>query len=256
MNLQEFFQLHPKVALAFSGGVDSSYLLYAAKKYGADICAYYVKSQFQPKFEYEDAMELIDKLDVKYRIINIDLLSNENIKMNSTERCYFCKKEIFSAIRESAINDGYEVIIDGTNYSDDESDRAGMRVLKDLSIYSPLRICSLTKDKIRELSKEAGLFTWDKPAYACLATRIQSGEIINEEKLSTTEKTENFMTSMGFKDFRIRTIGEIAKIEVSESQIELLMKNRNMILQELKKYYKTVVLDLEVRDEKRYPKTT
>ncbi len=250
MNLKEFFARYNKVALAFSGGVDSAYLLYAAKKYASDVCAYYVNSQFQPQFELDDAKKLAKELDVHLKILDLDLLSQDEINSNTSERCYYCKKEIFSAIIASALKDGYDVLIDGTNASDSSLDRAGMRVLEELSIYSPLRICGLKKDEIRQLSKEAGLFTWDKPAYACLATRIEMGEIISYKKLVNTEKSEDFLSSLGFKDFRVRMIGEIAKIEVLESQIDLLIKNRKLILNELKKYYKSVVLDMEVRDEK------
>ena len=175
MTLEEFFEEHPKIALAFSGGVDSSYLLYAASRCGADVAAYYVKSQFQPEFELRDAIELAHKLGVRMRLIEQDIVSCAEVTANPPDRCYYCKKHIMGAIRERSCADGYALIIDGTNASDDISDRPGYKALGEEGILSPLRICGLTKAEIRRLSHEAGLPTWDKPAYACLATRIASG---------------------------------------------------------------------------------
>ena len=178
MTLEEFFEEHPKIALAFSGGVDSSYLLYAASRCGADVAAYYVKSQFQPEFELRDAIELVHKLGVRMRLIEQDIVSCAEVTANPPDRCYYCKKHIMGAIRERSCADGYALIIDGTNASDDIADRPGYKALGEEGILSPLRICGLTKAEIRRLSHEAGLPTWDKPAYACLATRIASGEQI------------------------------------------------------------------------------
>ena len=176
--LQAFFTNNPKIALAFSGGVDSAYLLYAAKTFGADVKAYYVKTPFQPEFEYEDALRLAEQLGADMVTIHLDVLSDSAITENPKNRCYFCKKRIFTAILKQAKVDGYSLIIDGTNASDDASDRPGMVALQELSVRSPLRECCLTKEEIRRLSKEAGLFTHDKPAYACLATRIPTGTAI------------------------------------------------------------------------------
>ncbi len=136
MNLQEFFVENNKVAVAFSGGVDSSYLLYAAKKYGADVRAYYVKSAFQPLFEYEDAMKLVSDLDamglhVELTVLEVDVLGNDTVTANPSNRCYFCKQVIFGNIIEAAVRDGYEVLLDGTNASDDASDRPGMKALEE-----------------------------------------------------------------------------------------------------------------------------
>lgn len=204
MELPEFFALHPKAALAFSGGVDSAYLLYAALKCGADVRPYYVKSQFQPQFEYEDAKRLCRDLGAEMRVLDLDILSDESITANPENRCYFCKKRIMAAIRAAARRDGYELIIDGTNASDSGSDRPGMRALSEGEVLSPLRICGLSKGEIRARSKAAGLFTHDKPAYACLATRIPAGEEISAAKLEAVEKSEDFLFSLGFTDFRVR----------------------------------------------------
>jgi uncharacterized protein len=249
VNLEEFFSTHPIVAVAFSGGVDSAYLLYMACKYAQKTKAYYVKSAFQPQFELDDAERLAKELQADMTIIRLDVLSDEQVRMNPPNRCYFCKKRIFSAIREHAQQDGFQVLLDGTNASDDAGDRPGMVALQELAVLSPLRLCGLTKTDIRKLSKEAGLFTWDKPSYACLATRIPSGQAIDERLLQRTEKAESFLASLGFRDFRVRTLGEQAKLQVQSSQLPLLMQFRKQVIDELKKDYKAVLLDLEARDE-------
>jgi TIGR00268 family protein len=249
VNLEEFFSTHPIVAVAFSGGVDSAYLLYMACKYAQKTKAYYVKSAFQPQFELDDAERLAKELQAEMTIIRLDVLTDEQVRMNPPNRCYFCKKRIFSAIRERAQQDGFQVLLDGTNASDDAGDRPGMVALQELAVMSPLRLCGLTKTEIRKLSKEAGLFTWDKPSYACLATRIPSGQAIDERLLQRTEKAESFLASLGFRDFRVRTLGEQAKLQVQSSQLPLLMQFRKQVIDELKKDYKSVLLDLEARDE-------
>lgn len=148
---------------------------------------------------------------------------------------------------QAAKDDGVSLLLDGTNASDDVSDRPGMKALKELSVRSPLRECGLTKEVIRSLSKEAGLFTWNKPAYACLATRIPTGTVITAEKLSNTEKAEDYLHKLGFTDFRVRLYADCAKIQVPENQLDKILRHRVLILQELKKYYSDVLLDLEVR---------
>ena len=248
MELTEFFNENPKVAIAFSGGVDSSYLLYAAVSAGAEVIAYYVKSAFQPQFELEDAKRLADCLHAKLRILGIDILKYSDIVKNPSNQCYYCKHEIFTQIRDAALSDGYTTILDGTNASDVEGDRPGMKALKELCVKSPLQECGLTKDEIRKRSRNAGLFTWDKPAYACLATRIKTGEVITAEKLDATEKSEEYLFSLGFRDFRVRRVGNTAKIQLNESDFERLLEYRSEILNELKKYYEAVTLDLEVRN--------
>ena len=247
MTLKEFFTLHPKVAVAFSGGVDSTYLIYAAKQYAEEVQAYYVKSEFQPQFELDDAVRLAEEVGVNMKILELHVLSVPRVIENLSDRCYYCKKVIFNAITDSATSDGFSVLLDGTNASDDAGDRPGMRALSELSVLSPLRDCGLSKSEIRRLSKEAGLFTWDKPAYACLATRIPTGEEITSEKLMATETAENYMFTLGFTDFRVRSQDGHAKLQLREAQWVLLLEHRKDILTKLKENYKTVSLDLEVR---------
>ena len=247
MDLKQFFEQHPEVAIAFSGGVDSAYLLYAAKRYGKRVKAYYVNTDFQPLFELEDARRLAEELDADMKILNVEILDCAVVAANPVDRCYHCKKRLFGEILKAAKEDGFDLLLDGTNASDEASDRPGMRAIEELSVRSPLRECGLTKDKIRQLSKDAGLFTHDKPAYACLATRIPTGEPITKEKLQRTEHAENYLTGLGFRDFRVRSAGDAAKLQVREGDLVLLMAHRDEILGELKKYYSGVLLDLEVR---------
>lgn len=247
MELKQFFASYPEAAIAFSGGVDSAYLLYAAIQYGKRVKAYYVKTAFQPQFELEDAFRLAKELGAEMQVLEVDILCDSAVTANPADRCYHCKKILFTHILKAAKADGFSVVLDGTNASDEASDRPGMRAISELSVGSPLRECGLTKSKIRQLSKYAGLFTHDKPAYACLATRIPTGEDITIEKLQRTEQAERFLSTFGLRDFRVRCQESVAKIQVTEHDLSLLMQHRVDILQELKKYYTSVLLDLEVR---------
>ena len=247
MNLTQFWQANPKAAIAFSGGVDSAYLLCSAVQSGAIVKAYYAKTAFQPSFELADARKLAGQLGVEMEILTLDVLRVPKVAENPANRCYYCKTAIFSAISAAAKEDGFSLILDGTNASDDSSDRPGMRALRELSVRSPLRECGLTKAEIRRLSKEAGLFTHDKPAYACLATRIPTGDAITPEKLARTEEAETYLYSLGLRDFRVRTLGDTARIQVTESDLQTVLKDRDAIVSHLKRLYSGVMLDLEVR---------
>lgn len=247
MTLLAFFKENPKAALGFSGGVDSSYLLYAGVQAGADIHPYYIKTAFQPQFELDDAERLCAQLGVPLTVLELDILKNEAVTANPPDRCYHCKTALFGALSAQALADGYTLLLDGTNASDDAGDRPGMRALKELHVCSPLRECGLTKAEIRRLSREAGLFIWDKPAYACLATRIPSGDAITAEKLLATERAEAFLFSLGLTDFRVRDYRGAARLQFPEAQLNAVLAHRAEILQELKKDYPAVLLDLEVR---------
>ena len=259
MTLKEFFTVHNKIALGFSGGVDSSFLLYSAIKYGADIKPYFIKTAFQPEFELEDAMKLASQLNIEPEIIRVDVLQNEKVTENPKNRCYFCKNTLFSILREKADAEG-RTLIDGTNYSDDAGDRPGMKALKEMNVLSPLRECKLTKVEIRKLSEDAGLFTWDKPAYACLATRIPTGAtttgvLLARSKAKTAvffneeaaEKAEGAVTKLGFKDFRVRIIGNTGKLQVKPEQMQKAIELRKEILEAEKGILDDVVLDLKER---------
>ena len=247
MTLTEFFHENQKAAIAFSGGVDSAYLLYAALQSGADVRAYYVKSAFQPQFELDDARRLAETLSADMRVPHLPTRAGETAAPTPPAPCYHCKRRFFPATASAAAADGYTLLLDGTNASDDAGDRPGMRALRELSVRSPLRECGLTKPEIRRLSREAGLFTWDKPAYACLATRVPAGERLTAEKLENTERAEDFLFSLGFTDFRVRLFSGAARLQLPAEQLPRLLERRAEILSELKKTYSAVVLDLEVR---------
>lgn len=206
MDLRAFFEAHPRVAIAFSGGVDSTYLVTAAAQYAQSVHAYTIDSVFVPRFELEGAKALTKKLGVAHTLLPIDVLQNETVVQNPKDRCYFCKKAVFFTIWEAAKKDGYDLLLDGTNASDDASDRPGMKALAELDVLSPLRLCGLTKTLIREKSRALGLPTWNKPSYACLATRIPTGEPITKEKLERTEWAETYLMGLGFSDFRVRSL--------------------------------------------------
>ena len=247
MDLQKFFEQTPKAAVAFSGGVDSAFLLWAAKQYGCDVCAYYVKTAFQPEFELEDAKRLVGELETPMKVIEVDILTVPEAAGNGPDRCYYCKRALFTSLRNAARADGYTVLLDGTNASDDAGDRPGMRALRELEVRSPLRKCGITKAEVRKRSKEAGIFTWEKPAYACLATRIPAGTRIRTEDLKRVECAEALMASMGFRDFRVRLCGESARIQVTEEQMELVLEKRKQVHEALAPLFASVLLDLEER---------
>lgn len=247
MNLEEFFKENNKIALGFSGGTDSAYLLYEGKRCGADVQPYYIKTEFQPRFEYEDAKRLCSELGVTLKVVEFSVLSNEDIAKNPPNRCYYCKKAIFSALADNAVKDGYSVIIDGTNASDKSADRPGMRAIAELNVRSPLRECKLTKNVVRHLSKQAGLFTWDKPSYACLATRILTGKRIDKAALEKIEQSEDVLREMGFSDFRVRVFSSLAVLQVTENQLDKAVNERTSIVKSLTPYFDKVVIDMETR---------
>ena len=246
--LQQFFSENPKVAVAFSGGVDSSYLLYAAKNAGCDVRAYFVKSQFQPRFELADAELVAERLGVPLSVETLDVLGVEEVAENPPGRCYLCKTAILGKLLESARADGYNVLCDGTNADDDESQRPGMRALRELGVLSPLRECGLGKDDIRRLSMQVGLPTHDKPSYSCLATRIPAGTTITERILEKIERAEDALFDMGFTDFRVRFAppGD-ARIELPDRQIETAAARRAEILEALQPIFDNVTMNLTGR---------
>ena len=249
MKLEEFFKEYPKVAIAFSGGCDSAYLTYAALKYAREVKAYYVKTAFQPEFELEDALKFAKEYALDLSVIECDILYVQDVANNPSNRCYFCKNQIFGKILGKANEDGYTTILDGTNASDDASDRPGMKALEEMKVISPLRLCNLSKRDIRELSKAAGLFTWDKPAYACLATRVPEGTQITKEILEKTEKAEAYLASLGLTNFRVRYRDGDALIQIAEGQQDLYEQNKDKIEAELGQYYVNLKLDEKLRDK-------
>ena len=247
MELREFARQYPRAAVGFSGGVDSAYLLYAGLKEGADWHPVYIHSAFQPEFELEDAKRLCTMLGADLTILEADILSNSNVRSNPSDRCYYCKQVLFGHVAEWAREQGIPLVLDGNNASDPPEDRPGMRAAKELGVRSPLREAGLTKTMIRKLSREAGLFTWNKPAYACLATRVPAGSPIDAETLIKVDKSEAALRQMGFSDFRVRIMQNAAKLQLTENQMGTAIENREQILNVLKPFFSEVMLDLNVR---------
>ncbi|NLN45515.1 MAG: ATP-dependent sacrificial sulfur transferase LarE, partial [Clostridiaceae bacterium] len=202
---------------------------------------------FQPAFEREDAMRLAADLGVEVTVVPYDILSHPEVASNPSDRCYHCKTALFGALRDRAAADGYTVLIDGTNASDEAGDRPGMRALVEMSVRSPLRECGLTKADVRRLSREAGLFTWDKPAYACLSTRIPTGRPVEAGLLARVEAAEAALFAMGFSDFRVRVYGEAARLQFRAADLGSVVERREEILAGVQPHFETVLLDLQPR---------
>ena len=247
MTIPEFFAAHPDCAVAFSGGIDSAWLLHEALRYGRKVRAYFVRTPFQPAFELKDAQETAAALGASLTVLEVDVLTVPQVAANPENRCYYCKRNLFTALLAQAKADGFPLVLDGSNASDDAGDRPGMRALGELSVRSPLRECGITKAQVRALSKEAGLFTWDKPAYACLATRVSTGEAITPETLRKVEAAEEALFSLGYSDLRVRVFHGAARLQLPGQQLEQAAKEREAILQALAPWFDTVLLDLKER---------
>ncbi|MBE6965851.1 MAG: ATP-dependent sacrificial sulfur transferase LarE [Ruminococcaceae bacterium] len=248
MTLAQFFSEHKNVGIALSGGVDSIYLMYSAVSCGADVRAYFAKTEFQPESELCDAAEAAERLSVPLRVIEFSVLEDENIVKNGEDRCYFCKRGMMDRIAAAANEDGCEIICDGTNASDDVSERPGFRALGEFSVVSPLRICGMTKEEIRNSARDAGIRVWDKPSYSCLATRIKQGEKITQEKIARVNEAEKELFSLGFSNFRVRLGTDEAKLELSKKDTQLYRQNQKETEKVLKKHFNCVIVELEARE--------
>jgi uncharacterized protein len=206
------------VAVAFSGGVDSSFLCHAAAAaLGAKAVAITVVSPMLPKSERDCAAQVARQVGIEHILLEEAEIDDE-VAANPKERCYFCKKLEFGAILEAAKKRGITTVLDGSNMDDLTDYRPGLTALAELEIWSPLRAAELGKQDIRDLSRHFGLPTWDKPAFACLASRIPYGERIDREKLARVERAEDRLREEGFRQFRVRSHGDIARIEVAPEE--------------------------------------
>ncbi len=234
-----------RVLIAFSGGVDSTFLLKAAKDaLGDDAVAVTINSPYIPNWEIEEAKEYTEKMGIKHEFINVGII--DEIKNNPSDRCYLCKKAIFSKIREKAINEGFNYVIDGTNLDDTKDYRPGIKALKELKVISPLLECKITKAEIREMSKGLNLPTWNKPAYACLLTRIPFDTELKIDELDRIEKAEKYLINKGIPAVRVRSHEDLARIEIDPNMRERLFNTDFLdeISSELKKYgFKYVTID-------------
>lgn len=218
--LHTLFRASEKAVVAFSAGVDSSYLLYAAHEVlGDNVTAVTAVSPFMPREETEEAQEFCKALGIRHITFGFDPLAREDIAANPKDRCYICKRAIFTEIISLAEDMGAKIVLDGSNADDDPALRPGMKALAELGVRSPLREAGLTKADIRELSRQAGLDTWDKPALACLATRIATGEELTLQKLEMTAEAERYIRALGFTQLRVRMRDGAARIEVPPADI-------------------------------------
>ena len=248
MELSEFFAGCPRAALAFSGGADSALLLLAGVRAGARVQPYFIASPFQPAFERRDAERLTAQAGVTLRVIELDVLADPRVRENGPRRCYYCKKALFTALWRRVKVDGFTVLLDGTNASDDAADRPGMQALAELAVRSPLRECGITKREVRRLSREMGLFTWDKPSYACLATRIPTGTPIDPADLRRVEAAESRLAEQGFRDFRVRLRPEdTCLLQFTEEDWPRAAARRAGLREALAPYFSRVWLDTTPR---------
>lgn len=205
--------------IAFSGGVDSTFLLKIAHDILEDkIIAVTATSSAYPKRELEEAKKYARLIGVKHLIIESEELDIKGYRENPINRCYYCKKELFSKLKKIAEENNVAYILDGANLDDTGDFRPGMRASKELGVLSPLKEAELTKEDIRKLSKKMGLPTWNKPSFACLASRFPYGNEINSQKLKMVEEAEQFLLNLGFKQVRVRHHNEIARIEVAPEE--------------------------------------
>ncbi len=237
------------VAVAFSSGVDSTFLLRTAHNVlGDKAIAITVRSLSFPQRELSEATAFAKQEGVRHIIVDSDELSIEGFSQNPANRCYLCKRELFSKMKDIALTEGIAYIIEGSNVDDDGDYRPGLLAIAELGIKSPLRQAGLTKAEIRQLSRKAGLSTWDKPSFACLASRFPYGERITPERLRMVEAAEQFLLDMGFRQVRVRFHGNVARIETEPDGFDAIMdaKARRQIYEKLKQIgFTYVAVDMQ-----------
>jgi len=247
--LKENIKKLGSIAVAFSGGVDSTLLAKVCNDVlGKGAIAITIVGPMHSKKEIEEANELAREIGIKHIKIELDKEATKDFKNNPEDRCYFCKHKVFSTIINEAKKHGIKYIADGSNVDDLDDYRPGLKAIEELDVKSPLKESGLTKEDIRKISKDLKLQTWDKPAFSCLLTRLPHGEEITEEKLRMIEKCENYISSLGFNQYRVRYHGEIARIEVAPEERDKFFDTKILddISKEFKKIgFKYVTMDLE-----------
>lgn len=245
-NLKKYIKSLKSAAVAFSSGVDSTFLLKVAHDVlGNNVLALTMKSSLCPAKEYVKAVEFCRDRGIEHVTVEMDETCIKGFVKNPENRCYLCKREIFKSFLNRASLRGLACVIEGSNLDDTKDYRPGLRALEELNIISPLLECALTKEEIRVLSKREGLSTWDKPSFACLASRIPYGEVITKEKLKMIENAEDVLRSLGFSQFRVRCHNHIARIEILCGEFEKLLSVREKVAADFKSFgFKYVTMDL------------
>lgn len=247
-NLKNYLKQLNSTAVAFSGGVDSSFLLkVTADVLGENAIAVTASLPSFPRREFTEAASFCQEHGIRHLVCEVQQLAIEGFAQNPKDRCYHCKKEIFRQIQTIADENKMEHIIEGSNTDDDGDYRPGMLAVAELGIRSPLKACGLSKTDIRVLSKYLGLSTWEKPSFACLASRFVYGERITEERLSMVDGAEQLLFDLGFRQFRVRVHGRMARIEVEPEEFAGMIREgvRTEIIEKFKEYgFIYVALDL------------
>lgn len=245
--LTERIKAAGKMAVAFSGGVDSTYLAYKAHEVlGDNAIAVTIRSQVLIEEDFRWTVDFCRDNGIKQVVVDCDVFDSEQFENNPPDRCYYCKKMDFNAIQKAAEEYGITIVADGSNVDDTGDYRPGMRAMAELGIVSPLKEAGLTKNDIRQLSKEAGLPTWDKPAAACLASRFAYGEKITTEGLIRVANAEKFIKDLGFRGIRVRVHGNLARIEVAPEDKGRFLLNADEVTSKLKELgFSYVTMDLK-----------